>query len=246
MAAEPADNYKLEGVKIFFSAPNPHRPGSETLTKDKEPSKEANFQWVTYQILFSKDVGRDQPDYYIYSVGLSPEGKERLPNKVFQSDSNWSGKNKDTPARGVSPGDAKRSFPEVLRGPNLNPAKIVQTVYVNTDESDKGKDYSSEEFKKLFDNNFYIVVDLHSKELKNPFGKMVGMQYPEKTPEETAVKAAMEKMAQEELDAAETGGFDIIQKQYYKHHQQPPQPAEPSGFNVMQQQVEKPEPVKKV
>lgn len=229
MAAE-APAYKLAGVTIFFSAPNPRRPETaKSLTRGKEPAKEANFQWVAYQVLFSKDMGEEEPDYYIYSMGLTPEGKTKMPNKVFKSDSKWSGKNKDIPDPSIPPGEVIRAFPELLKhgesgGPNLNPAKVTPTLYKNTEKTDLGEPYSSDDFKKFFDNNFYIVVDLHSKELKNPFGKMVGMQYPEKkTPEEVAVKVAMEKMVQDygkkteqPDDEALTGGFDIV-KQIFKH-----------------------------
>jgi len=165
--------FHLEEVKIFFKAPNPHNPSSKTLTIGKAPAQEANFQWVAYQVLFSKAEG-DSPRYYIYSVYLESGGQEKLPNKVFESDSAWSAKNKDRPSVDLSPGDAKREFPEVLKGPELFPAKYAQTVYVNTDPSDRGKEYSDQEFEKLFKNNFYIVLSPHSKELRNPFGDLVG------------------------------------------------------------------------
>ena len=171
------EQYHLEEVKIFFSAPNPRKPGSDTITIDKDKAKEANFQWLVYQILFSVDEGRDEPKYFIYSVGLEPTGKEKLPNKVFESDSNWSGKNKDNPTKDMTPGDVKRAFPETLKGPNLNPIKSAQTVYVNTDESDKAHVYSSEDFRRFFDNDFYVVLNPQSRELRNPFGKPIGMSY---------------------------------------------------------------------
>ena len=170
------EQYHLEEVKIFFSAPNPRKPGSETITIEKDKAKEANFQWVVYQILFSIAQEQGSPKYYIYSVGLEPTGKEKLPNKVFESDSNWSGKNKDNPTKDMMPGDVKRAFPEVLKGPNLTP-KQVQTVYVNTDGSDKAHAYSSEDFNRLFDNDFYVVLNPNSRELRNPFGKQIGMSY---------------------------------------------------------------------
>jgi len=166
-------NYEIEEIKIFFSAPKPERPSSETLNIEKGPAQEANFQWIAYQVLFTKN----KSDYYIYNISLNPDGKEKGPAIVFPSDSDWSGENKNRPAKDITPGDIKRAFPKVLKGPNLFPLREYQTVYVNTHESDKGKSYSGKEFKKFFDNDFYVVVS-KSKELKNPFGKLIGMKYP--------------------------------------------------------------------
>lgn len=177
LAAAAADKgrMKIHEVKIFFSAPNPKTADSaDTLNiNPKDPTASANFQWVTYQMLFSVDPQAKGEDtvYYIYSVGLNPQGTEELPNKVFESDSDWSGKNKDTPSDVFSPGDVKRAFPSLLRGPNLHPSKVIQTIYVNTGKDDKGKPYSSEEFKRFFDNDFYIVLNPGKRILKNPFGK---------------------------------------------------------------------------
>lgn len=173
------DDYEIEEIKIFFSAPDPHRPPNETLTIEKKKTGEANFQWVAYQALFTKN-----DDYYIYSAPLSPEGNVKLPDKVFESDSDWSAKNKDRPSKAVSPGDVKRAFPRLLKGPDLHPPRDLQTVYINTDASDKGSSYSSQDFKRLFDNDFYVVLNPKSKELKNPFGDPIGMKYP-KEPEES-------------------------------------------------------------
>lgn len=172
--AEKAD-YRIEGVKIFFSAPKPERPGSETLNIKEDVSKEANFEWIAYQVLFTKGGS----DYYIYSIDLHPDGREKGPAIVFESDSDWSGENKDNPSKDISSGDIKRAFPQLLKGPDLTPFKKAQTIYVNVHSSDKGKSYSGEEFKKFFDNDFYVVLD-KGKDLKNPFGKTIGIKYPEK------------------------------------------------------------------
>jgi len=169
------EDYEIEEIKIFFSAPNPKRPGSETLTIEKEKPGEANFQWIAYQVLFTKGE-----DYYVYSVPLNPNGNAKLPDKVFESDSNWSSKFKDRPSKKVSPGDIKRSVPKLLKGPELHPPEDTQTIYINTDHSDKGSSYSSQDFKRLFDNDFYVVLNPKSKELQNPFGDAIGMKYPKK------------------------------------------------------------------
>ncbi len=169
------DKFHVEDIKIFFAAPKPESPSSESLTIDKDKSAESNFQWVAYQVLFTIS-DKEEPKYFIYSVGLESEGREKLPDKVFESDSDWSAKNKNVPTRDMTPGDVKRTFPQILRGPNLHPNKFGQVVYINTDESDKGHSYSSEDFKRLFDNDFYIVLNPRSRDLKNPFGKLIGVR----------------------------------------------------------------------
>jgi len=167
--------YHVAGVKIFFSAPNPKQPGSETLTVEKEVSEEANFQWIAYQVLFTYK----EDSYYIYNVGLSSDGKERLPNKVFESDSNWSGDKKDNPSREILVGDVKRAFPKLLKGPDLFPPEVGKTIeYINVDKGDKGHSYSIEEFKKYFKNDFYVVLNPKSTQLKNPFEDLIGKSYP--------------------------------------------------------------------
>jgi len=167
------EDFEIEEIKIFFSAPDPKQPGSETLTIEKEKPGEANFQWIAYQVLFTKGE-----DYYVYSVPLNSNGNAKLPDKVFESDSNWSSKSKDRPSKKVSPGDIKRSIPKLLKGPELHPSRDIQTIYINTDHSDKGSSYSSQDFKRLFDNDFYVVLNPKSKELQNPFGDAIGMKYP--------------------------------------------------------------------
>lgn len=167
--------YKIEGIKIFFSAPKPKSPSSETLDIKEEKSEGANFEWIAYQVLFLKGE-----TYYIYNIDLGPNGQEKPPATVFESDSDWSGKKKSIPARDIIPGDIKRAFPRILKGPNLKPWKEAQTIYVNIDESDKGNTYSSEEFKRNFDNDFYIVLNPKSKKLVNPLGELIGMSYPKK------------------------------------------------------------------
>jgi hypothetical protein len=173
------EEYHVAGVKIFFSAPDPKQPGSETLTVEKDVSEEANFQWIAYQILFTYKEDKELT-YYIYNVGLSPEGKEKLPNKVFESDSNWSGKNKGNPSVDILVGDVKRALPKLLKEPNLFPSGVGMTIeYINIDKSDKGHSYSKEEFKKNFDNDFYVVLSPKGT-LNNPFGKLIGKTYPKK------------------------------------------------------------------
>ena len=40
----------------------------------------------------------------------------------------------------------------------------------------KRKINSSKDFKRLFDNNFYVLLNPKSKEQKNPFGKLIGLE----------------------------------------------------------------------
>ena len=167
----------IEGIRIAFSAPNPkHPPAEESLTKDKEKFAEANFQWSKFQILFTIEPSMEK--YYIYSTPLNPEGTSKDPDIVFDSDSKWGG-NSTIPSNDYTTGDIIRAFPKILRGPDLkNSEKYGQTVYVNSDKSDKAHVYSSQEFKNLFDNDFYIVLNVHTKELRNPFGKIIGIKHP--------------------------------------------------------------------
>lgn len=212
----------IRDIKIFFLASKPTSPSSKGLTKEKDKATEANFQWVAYQVLFSTPSG-DNSKYYIYSVGLNSDGSEKLPDKVFESDSAWSAEKKDIPTKDLTPGEVKMTFPEVLKGPNLQPDKYGQVVYINAHADDKGHEYSSKDFKKLFDNNFYVVLNPYTKELKNPFGKLVGLEGKKEVTEDAAtedvkkasqdyfsfsraVKNSMEKIS------ARAGGFDIMQK----------------------------------
>lgn len=184
--------FHIKEIKIFFSAPNPKQADeAHSLTIKNEPANEANFQWISFQVLFSTKDAK----YYIYSIPLDTNGTGKAPDIVFESDDDWSGKNKDNPTRDITPGDVKRAFPKIFRGPNLFPAKSlpfgVPTNYVNISIGDKGQIYSSEEFEDKFKNDFYIVLNPKSKELKNPFGDSVepaGKTYPEKTPPEKEEK----------------------------------------------------------
>jgi len=169
-------DYNIEGIKIFFSAPDPDKGTDETLTIAPDKFAEANFQWIDFQVLFSKEG--EEPQYYIYSSPLNPNGSLRAPDKVFESDSDWSPANKNKPSKDVTPGEAKRLFPHVLKGPDL--FSKYQTVYINTSSDDKGGTYSSKEFDAKFNNDFYIVLNSKTKELRNPFGKLVGKKGEEK------------------------------------------------------------------
>lgn len=178
LAGEINNPFHIEDVKIFFKAPNPKKPSSKSLTPD--PSG-GNFQWVDYQVLFKK-VGEEEDaesKYYIYDLPLNDDGSEKGPDFIFDSDSDWNAEkitNKIPTKDGITTGDIKRNFPKILRGPNLYPDKYAQVIYVNTDASDKGRTYSSEEFKKFFDSDFYVVFNPTNKEMKNPFGKFIGLK----------------------------------------------------------------------
>ena len=177
------EEYHIAGVKIFFKAPNPRNPSSETLDITKDISKGKNFQWVAYQVLFTyKPKGSKDVVFYIYNVNLKPNGTdEKQPNKVFESDSIWSNKNIDKPSNELLPAEVKLAL-EILKGPNLFPPKEGKTiVYVNTDAKDPKKVYSSQEFEKKFRNNFYIVFSTTGP-LKNPFGDVIGEIYPKEQP----------------------------------------------------------------
>jgi len=172
----------IEGIKIFFKAPDPRHPSTEeALTKEKEKFTEANFQWVAYQVLFT--VEPDKENYYVYSTPLESNGDAKEPAIVFDSDSAWSGAHKNTPSNNYTPGDVVRSFPQLLKGPLLpkegsGPEKFGQVLYIGAKKSDIGKrPYSSSEFKRLFDNDFYVVLDSATKELRNPFGKTIGIKH---------------------------------------------------------------------
>lgn len=171
--------FHIEDVKIFFSAPKPSKPTLDSLTNRPDTSMRENFQWVDYQILFKvMDRKGNDPKYYIYDMPLSTDGtKKSSVDFIYDSDSNWNPekiKSKIPTEDKITTGDVIRSFPKILKGPSLDPDKYAQTVYVNTDKSDMGKTYSAQEFKKLFDNNFYIVLNPSTKALKNPLGKIVG------------------------------------------------------------------------
>lgn len=182
VAAENS-KYHIKEIKIFFSAPNPKQADdTHSLTIKDEAADDANFQWIAFQALFSTVNLK----YYIYDMPLDTNGKEKPPGKVFESDDDWSGKNKDNPLKEVTTGDLKRAYPKIFRGPNLFSANQLPfgtpTNYINSHPTDKGKSYSSEEFKEKFDNDFYIVMDPTSKKLQNPFEDTVipkQVTYPE-------------------------------------------------------------------
>lgn len=184
--------FKLWEVKIYFKAPHPDKSTTDkdkSLTLEKEPANNKNFQWIAYQIFFTTIDNIK----YIYNTELTSTGENVGNPKVFESDDDWSGDNIDVVQKEVTPGEVVRTFPKFLKGPNLFPANIVPfgvpANYVNTDSTDRDHHYSSKEFKKFFDDKFYIVMNEKSKILKNPFGEEVepaGKTYPEKeeTPEE--------------------------------------------------------------
>jgi len=210
--------YHVEDIKIVFSAPDPKGPSSNTLTVEKDLAREANFYWVNYLVLFSVSKGEDSK-FYILKMPLNPEGTEKGPNKVYESDSNWSTKNvKSGVVAELDPAEVKLKFPEILKGPDLHPDG-QKVVYVNIEKESslpsqlkKGptppyikkpvppapgaptqapgapttkfsgmqraaRTFSSDEFKRYFDNNFYVVLNPKKpRELKNPFGKLVGLK----------------------------------------------------------------------
>lgn len=214
----------VEGVRIYFKAPDPKTPSLETLDLKKDEASRANFQWVAYQLLFSVTEG-EETQYYIFNYNLTPEGKAEMPAKVFESDSAWSGKNKDTRTSDFTAAEVIGKFPDLLKGPELDPGaldrKKAQAVYINIGSSGGmaekkakiAKTYSTQDFKRLFDNNFYVVLNPKSKKLENPLGKAIG----EKSTE--SEKAAMEKnelyaqAIKTAIDRSKpyAGGFNIME-----------------------------------
>jgi hypothetical protein len=234
--------YHVEDIKIIFSAPDPEKTTSEqTLTiNEKDPSKEQNFQWINYLVLFSVTKDKDV-NYYIFKMPLNTNGSERGPNMVFDSDSTWSEKNVKTgiPTRDITPGEVKIKFPEILKGPNLHPKQQVGYINDLSESVPKSvvpskplvpgepklpvlkesgsvhvKPYSSEEFKRLFNNNFYVVVNPKSKELKNPFGKSIGLE----PSEEKMALDSYRQAVRAAKESAMSGGFDIMQQLVKKQH----------------------------
>lgn len=230
-----APTFKVEDIKIVFSAPNPDKATSKgTLTTEQDPALEANFQWLTYLVLFSATEGEDV-NYYIFKMPLESDGSEKTPSMVFDSDSGWAQKGV---TEDFTPGEIKTKFPEILKGPNLHPKQQVQ--YINDEDVAKKpvtiptpkqqvpppavkesaavhtKPYSSEAFKRLFDNNFYVVLNPKSKELKNPFGKPVGQKG--EPSEEKIAWDSYRTIVRAAKESAMSGGFDIMQKLFKKQH----------------------------
>jgi len=170
------EKFHPEQIQIFFSAPNPLRPGSETLTIEKEKFAEANFQWISYNLLFTYKKGDEEPEYFVYQIGLNSNGTEKPPAIVFESDSDFDLSKAKEPIAEPNAADVKRSMARVLKGPDLFPSKEFQTIYINTDKSNKWAHYSSDKFKHYFDNDFYIVLNPKSKKLLNPMGNEVGLK----------------------------------------------------------------------
>ena len=181
----------LHEVKLFFSAPDPKRGSPKTLTVDKDPAKGANFAWNSLKALISKQPEGSKLSYYVYYIPLLQNGKAGSPSEVFDSDSNWDAKMivEGITSEDVLPGDVERAFPAVFKGPDLDPSKhTVRTSYVNeippTDEVSQPKpketremkEYTETEFKSIFlsKEKFYILLTPGSKELKNPFGDLIG------------------------------------------------------------------------
>jgi hypothetical protein len=174
VAALIKGGYHIEGVKIFFSAPNPNF----SMDTAKSVSLKSNFQWVAYQGLLFKEVKNEDPVYYVYSMPLDMGGKEKGPDIVFESDSDWSGDNKKNPTDDMPAQEAKKLFTNADKF-DLFP-KNVQTTYINTDDTDRGREYSSEKFKTIFQNDFYVVLGADPKDpkgLSNPVtGDVLGKE----------------------------------------------------------------------
>jgi hypothetical protein len=160
------EKFTVHDIKISFSAPNPKVGSAETLTVEKEKKFEANFQWLRYAILFTDSAMK----WYGYITSLNAWGT-KLPGdqQVFNSDSK--GKQYKDESAPFSVEEIERALSKYLKEPDLHPK--AQVIYINGHKSDKGHEYSSDEFKKFFNNDFYVVIS-KNKELVNPFGKPVG------------------------------------------------------------------------
>ena len=160
-------DFDLKEVRVSFSAPNPRKASTETLTINKNKMYEANFQWVKYGILFTKGN-----DFFVYQVSLNPWGSKQDNAQIIKSDSELK-LYKQEPVD-IKPIDVEHAFPSILRGPNLHPGGGVRINYINTDQSDKGNQYSGLEFKRYFDNDYFVVIT-KSKTMENPYGTPIGV-----------------------------------------------------------------------
>lgn len=207
-----AIDLKAEEARIFFHVDKATDPGAKSLTIEKEKVLDSQFQWIAYQLLFSfiKDGERK---FYVYDVKLHTNGTEEKGAVVFDSDSRFSGKNKDKNTKDITPEEVKINLPRILKGPELFPDLKVN--YVNTSSSDR-KVYSSEEFKNKFDTDYFIVLDPGKAEMKNPFGKIVGKRG-EPPAEKREIMAAHSIYLQAvknviEAKKKKAPGFDIMQQ----------------------------------
>lgn len=181
IGADVDSEYKIAKIKIFFKA-----EVGQSLTVEKDTTEEKNFQWVQYSVIFSKD---DQ--YYLFRSPISPDGTELLGGDVFESDSRGENLKKAT----LTKNEVITAFPGILKG---SPELIYKDIKRKTglrkedvtyyNQIGAGvKDYSVEEFERIFFKDFYVVFS-EKKEKKRPDGKPVKYEHPPKEEETEGIK----------------------------------------------------------
>jgi hypothetical protein len=174
LAASPlVPKLKMHDIRIYFEAPKP--TDATTITKEKEDKFEANFQWVSFTALV-QDL-RDE-SYYIYRVNLQPWGDSKGDATIIGSNSAM--KPDETVEIRISAEDVEKTFKNIVGKPNLFPSPAIQVVYVNINKTDmknpqEGKEYGSDEFKRNFGTDFYVVLRKDHK-FQNPLGKIIGVK----------------------------------------------------------------------
>lgn len=161
----------VEEIRIFFEAPDPKKPNiSETIDIQKDKALAANFQWRSYQVLFTREFG----GYFVYKADLGSEGSFSGAKEVLNSDEKFSNRGK---AKGIIIGKIETALPTLLKEtPNLFPKpKDGKTLYMRfvdvAGNEKKVQTFTPEEFQKNFRNKFYVVLNPKApKEFKNPFG----------------------------------------------------------------------------
>lgn len=216
------EEYEPVRVAITFEA----NPKEQTI--DTSRLGEGNFQWDKYGLHFKVE---DKDEYYSYILDLKPNGDPEGPGMVFKSDSK-SRLHKDESINMI-PADIPRIFKNLFEGrkPVLTPDKPISHrsdpdvrdtfQYLNTFAGDPKKEYDYKKFRAEFDQNFYTVMDPHSKRPRNPFGDPIPENILKSKPEEEE-KEAMDQESVNRYavllarygsdDEAFSGGFDIMRK----------------------------------
>ncbi len=278
-------------VVFFFKADS-----IETLqTKRKEPLSDdsGNFQWQACWIHFSREDKNGNLKYYIYRLGLLPNGKKSESHNIYDSDQNMNvseiiqAEKKDIePAKDILPADLEKSpaYKALFGKPTSEGIfnfrfKKPEADFINSQEN---KSYTRKKFEEDYENNvdegsgkyFYTLFSERGNKKLSPFGETRQFKKEEKpveeSPEKTAVRLAM-KIAKE--IKPETGGMDIMKrlveklrttkkkkdkKDYYtngwgiirkwqkeQQHQSTKNKPNSDGFDIMQEVVKHPEPIRK-
>lgn len=191
--------YKLEKIQIGFKA----EPIGQSLTMEKDKSKQENFQWVQYAVTFSKG-GK----YYLFRAEMNPDGesfKEPASSaEIYETDSQGLTEN---PTTDLIPADAIRAFPSILKGgPVLQYEALKEKTGIGKSDVtywDMGKKtpggpkFSVEKFKDVFypkknekgEIEGYYIVFSTKREKKFPNGESAVFENePSTEPEEPKEK----------------------------------------------------------